>query len=86
MLSSIIFQNAIKNNYPFERNDEINNTTDRRPFGNYTFREYATEIAKTNGFHLWKLLGDEVLFYHKVTSAEELYATIQFIDYKRKNL
>lgn len=48
--------------------------------------EYSKAIQKTGGFHLWKLIGDEVLLYHKVVSKDELYDTILFIDSKRKVL
>jgi len=45
------------------------------------FRESSRNVAddemqRTGGFHLWKLIGDEVLLYHKVVSKEELYKTI----------
>lgn len=44
------------------------------------------EIAeRTGGFKLWKLVGDEVLLYHKIVSKDELYNTILFTD-NRKNL
>ncbi len=48
--------------------------------------EYSKAIQKTGGFHLWKLIGDEVLLYHKVVSKDELYDTILFIDSKRRVL
>lgn len=54
--------------------------------GNSFITKYSKEIQKTGGFHLWKLIGDEVLLYHKVISKDELYDTILFIDSKRKVL
>ena len=47
---------------------------------------YEKEVLLTGGFQLWKLVGDEVLLYHKLVSKEEFYQTILFIDVKRKNL
>ena len=52
------------------------------------FRESSRNVAddemqRTGGFHLWKLIGDEVLLYHKVVSKEELYKTILHINDKR---
>ena len=44
------------------------------------------EMQRTGGFHLWKLIGDEVLLYHKVVSKEELYKTILHINDKRTKL
>lgn len=48
--------------------------------------DYEEEVLQTGGFQLWKLVGDEVLLYHKLVSKEEFYQTILFIDMKRKNL
>ncbi len=55
------------------------------------FRESSRNVAddemqRTGGFHLWKLIGDEVLLYHKVVSKEELYKTILHINDKRTKL
>ncbi len=55
------------------------------------FRESSRNVAddemqSTGGFHLWKLIGDEVLLYHKVVSKEELYKTILHINDKRTKL
>lgn len=55
------------------------------------FRESSRNVAddemqRTGGFHLWKLIGDEVLLYHKVVSKEELYKTILHINDKRAKL
>lgn len=47
---------------------------------------YETAVLQTGGFQLWKLVGDEVLLYHKLVSKEEFYQTILFIDLKRKVL
>lgn len=44
------------------------------------------EMQRTGGFHLWKLIGDEVLLYHKVVSKDELYNTILHINDKRTKL
>ena len=49
-------------------------------------QEYIDELYIKGGFHLWKLVGDEVLLYHKVISKEELYNTIKFIDGKRRGI
>lgn len=55
------------------------------------FRESSRNVAddemqRTGGFHLWKLIGDEVLLYHKVVSKEELYKAILHINDKRTKL
>lgn len=47
---------------------------------------YKTAVLQTGGFQLWKLVGDEVLLYHKLVSKEEFYQTILFIDLKRKKI
>lgn len=44
------------------------------------------EMQRTGGFHLWKLIGDKVLLYHKVVSKEELYKTILHINDKKTKL
>lgn len=57
-----------------------------KTFGGFSLEKYVKEAGKTKGFHLWKLLGDEILIYHKITSKEEMYATIPFVDTMRQNI
>ena len=47
---------------------------------------YEKDVLQTGGFQLWKLVGDEVLLYHKLVSKEEFYQTILFIDARRQKL
>ncbi len=64
----------------------INTYRDTPEDENNLGNEYLKTIQKTGGFYLWKLVGDEVLLYHKVVSKDELYQTILYIDRKRQFL
>lgn len=47
---------------------------------------FDTEKMKTDGFRVWKLVGDEVLLYHKIVSVSELLNTIRIMDYVTRNI
>lgn len=48
--------------------------------------DYGLEKIKTGGFKIWKLVGDEVLVYHKIVSVSELINTIRVMDYVTRNI
>lgn len=43
--------------------------------------DFENEKMKTGGFKVWKLVGDEVLLYHKIVSVSELLNTIRIMDW-----
>lgn len=52
-----------------------------RPAGKYYIDKdtFDNEKMKTDGFRIWKLVGDEVLIYHKIVSIGEMLNTIQIM-------
>lgn len=48
--------------------------------------KYNNEKTKTDGFKIWKLVGDEVLVYHKIVSIREVINTIRIMNYLTKHI
>lgn len=48
--------------------------------------KYDSEKMKTDGFKVWKLVGDEVLLYHKIVSISEVLNTVRIVNYITRNI
>lgn len=48
--------------------------------------DYEKEKVKTGGYKVWKLVGDEVLIYHKIVSKKEVLNTIRILQHLTRNI
>lgn len=51
-----------------------------------TKAKFDSEKMKTGGFKVWKLVGDEVLLYHKIVSISEILNTVRIMYYITENI
>ncbi|MBR5597604.1 MAG: hypothetical protein IKW30_09390 [Lachnospiraceae bacterium] len=89
LVNSTLFKSRHRDKWPHFISSFYETVMDQFAVGRY--RESSRNVAddemqRTGGFHLWKLIGDEVLLYHKIVSKEELYKTILHINDKRRKL
>lgn len=48
--------------------------------------KFDSDKMKTGGFKVWKLVGDEVLLYHKIVSVSEILNTVRIMHYITDNI